>query len=460
MIDCYLIIDFGSTYTKLNLIDKNNGEIILSSCAHTTIDTNIKNGFDEALNKMKSNKAFSVVNILDVFGCSSAGGGLKMVAIGVTPNFTVEAAVSSALGAGARLLNTYSYFLRDEDVIEINNLEPDIVLLSGGAENGNKKYIIHNAKKLLKLNPNIPIVVAGNSSSNSEIREIFQINKINFVITDNVMPDVNRIYPDGAREEIRKIFMNQIVYAKGIEDIERMTSRILMPTPTAAMKAAELLSSGTSKHKGIGDVLVVDIGGATTDVHSVSNPAKANSFLVEGLIPPNNKRTVEGDLGMRYSALSLYENLGEESFLKYYKDVDDIRTRCEYRKENPDYIPEDENQYEFDMMMAKSCAFASIRRHCGKIRSTYANGKNVIVQSGKDLRDIKYVIGTGGVIVNSKDPIEILKECIGYEPNLLLPKSPRFLVDNKYILSAVGVLSMIDSDLAFEILLNNLTETS
>lgn len=458
MMDCYLIVDLGSTYTKLNLIDKNNGKLVASSSAHTTVNTSIKHGFDQAFEKMQSSMDFSEISIVDMFGCSSAGGGLKMVAIGITPEFTVEAAVKSALGAGARLLKTYSYFLKDEDVSEINSLKPDILLLAGGAENGNRKYIIHNARKLAKLDSHIPIVVAGNSCANPEIAEVFQGKRANYVITDNVMPDVNKINPDGAREEIRKIFMEQIVYAKGIEDMECMINKFLMPTPTAALRAAELLSQGTESYDGLGDVLVVDIGGATTDVHSISKPSKESGFMIEGLVPPDNMRTVEGDLGMRYSAVSLLENLGEESFLKYDGSVSDIKARCEHRKENPEYIPDEENQYEFDMIMARSCVFASLRRHCGRIRTTYAGGRDVTVQMGKDLSDIKYVIGTGGVIVNSRNPAEILRECMGTESNLLLPRSPRYLLDNNYILSAVGVLSMFDDDLAFKVLRDNLIE--
>lgn len=454
--NCYLIVDFGSTYTKLNLIDIDKEELIVSSSAHTTIETCVTDGFEEAFDKIKAKVDIDKVNIVDILGCSSAGGGLKMVAIGITPEFTVEAAITSALGAGARLLNTYSYFLKEEDILGIKALSPDIILLAGGAEKGNKSYIIHNAKQLVNIEPNIPIVVAGNSDANNEIRELFESNNMNFVITENIMPDVNRINPDNAREEIRKIFMDQIVYANGMEKMEKVTNEILMPTPTAVLKAAELLSKGTEKYSGVGDVMVVDIGGATTDIHTISQPLKDKSFLQEGLESPFEKRTVEGDLGMRYSAISLYENVGEDSFTKYDENLKNIKEKCIFRKENPEYIPQNKEERDFDEIMAKNCVAISTKRHCGKTRRTYINEKNVIVQNGKDLRDIKYIIGTGGVIVKNKNPKEILAESTGTEENLLLPKSPEYYVDANYIMSAMGVLSMKNRDLAYKILLENL----
>ncbi|WP_036730007.1 methylaspartate mutase accessory protein GlmL [Peptoniphilus mikwangii] len=456
--NCYMLVDFGSTYTKLSLVDIDNEKLIAKSSAHTTVNTNIKFGYEKALEKLKEEISFENIKIVDILGCSSAAGGLKMIAIGITPEFTVEAAKRAATGAGARLLKSYSYFLKEKDILEIDSLNPDIILLTGGAEGGNTKYILYNAKLLNNLKREIPIVVAGNSYANENIREIFNGGNIKYEITENVMPDVNRINADPVREVIRKIFMKQIVTAKGMEDVEKITSEILMPTPTAVLKAAKLLSYGTEKYEGIGDVMVVDIGGATTDVHTISEPIKDKNFFIDGLEETCEKRTVEGDLGMRYSALSLYESVGEENFLKYNSNIENIREKCEFRHNNPSVLSDKESEIEFDEIMAKNCVEISVKRHSGKIRNSYIGGKNVIVQKGKDLREIKLVIGTGGILINSKKSAEILKQCKNKEKNYLLPIDPKFAIDKKYIMSAMGILSMRDENLAYKILTENIID--
>lgn len=454
--NCYLLIDFGSTYTKLCLIDKDKEEIIGTSSAYTTIETSIKIGFDQAYSKLLNQINLKNINLIDTLACSSAGGGLKIVAIGVTPLYTVEAAKKSALGAGARILKCFNYYLKDEDLDEINELNPDIILLSGGAEGGNKSYIIENSKKLCNLKVKKPIVVAGNSYANEEIRKIFDKFNMEYTITDNLMPDVNSINPEPVRETIRKIFMKQIVLSKGMEEIENITKDVLMPTPTAVIKAAQLLSEGVDGEGGVGDVMVVDVGGATTDLHTISESLQDDSFLYEGIPEPYIKRTVEGDLGMRYSALSVLECVGENEFLKYNPNLKNIRKQCKYRHENPGIIMNDIKDLEFDEIIGKNCISVAVKRHSGTIRNSFLNGRDVILQKGKDLRNIKYIIGTGGIIINSSNKKELLKEAFLNEEKLLSPEKSELRVDSKYIISAMGLLSFVNKKLALKLLKENI----
>lgn len=457
---CCLLIDFGSTYTKLTLIDLDNESLLDCSMDYTTVNTNIKYGYYNALEKLKEKIDFSRIQITDKYACSSAAGGLKMIAIGTTPDFTSEAAKRSALGAGARLLKVYSYLLSEKSLEEIESLHPNIILLTGGAENGNTSYIINNAVRLSELSIKIPIVVAGNSQAIKDIESIFKKSESEFYITENVMPDINSINPKPAREVIRKIFMKQIVKAKGMSEISEITESLLMPTPTAVLKAAELLSFGTKKTPGLGDVMVLDIGGATTDVHTISNPVYEKNMLVEGMEEPVIKITVEGDLGMRYSAVSLFEAVGEEGFKKYDNNVSDVHEKCLERQKNPFMISENEEELRFDEIMAKNCVRISVLRHGGKLRATYINGRDVLVQSGKDLRKIKVVIGTGGIILNSRNPDDILEVAKEPRKNRLLPENPEFYIDKKYIMSAMGVLSMINEELALKLLIDNINKNN
>lgn len=458
--NCYLLLDFGSTYTKLTLVDIDNQEIVTTANDYTTVETNIIEGYNKACEKIREKLDMSKINIKRVLACSSAAGGLKMVAIGITPEYTVEAAKRAALGAGARILKVYKYLLSDDDIEDIENRNPDIILLSGGAEDGNKKYIIRNAEKLTKINNKIPIVVSGNTFAYDEIKEIFKERNIyNYQMTENLMPDVNMIEPVPVREVIRKIFMNHITNAKGMRDVTKVADKVLMPTPTAVLNAAQLLAKGINSMDGVEKLIIADVGGATTDIHSVGEGfSKESKFFYEGLVEPYVKRTVEGDLGMRYSAISLYECLGKEKFKKYLDDENvNIDEEFNKRKLNVFMIPSNQQERDFDTSMAKACVNIAIKRHSGRIRESYLNGRNVIMQRGKDLRDVKVVIGTGGVIVNNDKPRDILETSIlDCSEKILSPKNPDFYLDEKYILSAMGLLATEKPEVALKILKDNL----
>ncbi|MGL5520782.1 MAG: glutamate mutase L, partial [Cetobacterium sp.] len=254
---CYLTIDFGSTYTKLTAIDLVGERILATAKDITTVEDDIMIGFDKAYEKLvkeiEKEVPISQVEFVDKIACSSAAGGLKMVAIGLVPELTAEAAKKAALGAGARVMKTYSYELNSREMEEIKNSPIDIILLAGGTDGGNKECIIHNARLLVEHDIRKPIIVAGNKAASDEIERIFSEAGLDYYMADNVMPKINKLNVEPAREEIRKVFMNKIIEAKGMKKAESFISGILMPTPAAVLKAAEVLSEGTDEEDGIGD---------------------------------------------------------------------------------------------------------------------------------------------------------------------------------------------------------------
>ena len=98
-----------------------------------------------------------------------------------------------------------------------------------------------------------------------------------------------------------------------------MIADVVMPTPAAVLEAAKLLADGTGVtgaegrngdrgggEAGLGELLLVDVGGATTDVYSVAKGAPTNAAIrFAGLPEPYAKRTVEGDLGLYHNLDSL-----------------------------------------------------------------------------------------------------------------------------------------------------------
>jgi uncharacterized protein (TIGR01319 family) len=142
------------------------------------------------------------------------------------------------------------------------------------------------------------IIVAGNKSARSEIEDIFSGAHKNVIFTKNVMPELESSNLEPVNEKIRELFISRITDAKGISRVREMISEVSMPTPSAVLEAAKLIAGGRIM-RGLGELLLVDVGGATTDVYSIAKGAPTTEgATVTGLPEPYAKRTVEGDLGL------------------------------------------------------------------------------------------------------------------------------------------------------------------
>lgn len=440
-----LLIDFGSTYTKVTVVDLEHEEIIGTATAGTTINTTIMEGLNQALSQIP--EPAGGWNFVRKLACSSAAGGLKMIASGLVKELTAEAARRAALGAGARVLDVFSYELTTQDLDKIVAAQPDILLLAGGTDGGNKEILLKNAERLCELPMSLPIVVAGNKVAAPQAVELLKRSHSPVVLADNVMPELNVLNVDSARKAIRDLFLSNIIQAKGLNKAEAFVERVLMPTPAAVLSAAELLAKGYGEEDGFGELLVIDVGGATTDVHSlaVGDPSKPGVML-KGLPEPYAKRTVEGDLGMRYSAEALVEASGRRLVRYLGWSEEEIKDQLELCQQDPWWIPKNERENQFDTALGRMAVELSVKRHVGTLEVIYTPFGATYVQQGKDLTQIPVVIGTGGVLLHHPLPKEILQGVLfdSSEPTTLKPLNPTFYLDQEYILAAMGLLREID----------------
>ena len=445
-----LLIDFGSTFTKLRAVDLDKAEIIGSGQGPSTVSTDVTEGLNAALKDLES-RIGALPDFKHRLACSSAAGGLGMVTVGLVRELTAEAAKQAALGAGAKLTGAFSHGLTEADISAVEALDPDIVLLAGGTDGGNADVIIENAQKLAASNVTCPVIAAGNRDVADVVRKIFEDAGKPVTVTENVMPEFGELNVEPARAAIRQVFIDRIVHAKGIDRAAETFDAVLMPTPAAVLDAARLLSEGTGGQPGLGPLLVVDIGGATTDVHSVaSGEPTGEGVITHGLPEPHLKRTVEGDLGMRLNVHAIAEAAGLETLAE---DAGLTPARAgeilDVVAGNVERLPGEgdggEEEARFDRALAAAALKIAVTRHAGVLNIVQTVSGPVSVQTGKDLGRIETLIGTGGVLAHGQGAADILGSGLADadEPQSLKPKNPALLLDADYVLYAVGLLAAV-----------------
>lgn len=448
-----LLIDFGSTYTKLTAVDIEAETLLGTAVAYTTVQTDIQDGLTDALSRLEEKTG--PLSYEKCYACSSAAGGLRMVTSGLVPELTGEAAKLASLGAGAKVIGVYAYELTEEDMQEIAESKPDIFLLVGGTDGGNTACILHNAQMLANLKPTFPIVLAGNRNATAQCLKLLEGCEV--YACPNVMPKFGVLKIEPTQQQIREIFLTKIIQAKGLSKVTSLLSDIMMPTPSAVLQAMELLSQGCEGEMGIGELVAVDVGGATTDVYSIADGMPEHASTVfKGLPEPFAKRTVEGDIGMRYSIQGIVD-AGGMSRVCQLSGLSRQRVEALIAdlKVHTDKVPNGDPELEsLDFALASLAVEEAVTRHAGTISETYTMMGLTYVQEGKNLTQVKQMVVTGGSLIHTKHTEKIAAMALfsPENPASLRPKQADVWVDRKYILAAMGLLSQYHPQTALRIM--------
>lgn len=449
-----LLIDFGSTYTKVTAVDLAAERLMGTASSYTTVETDINEGLANALEALT--EKIGPTDFDQRYACSSAAGGLKMISCGLVPELTAEAARMASLGAGAKVMKVYSYQLTEEDGEEIEALRPDIFLLTGGTDGGNKDTIIENAGVLAGIKSQFPVVIAGNRNAAAACRRILEEAGKQAVVCENVMPRFGVLNIEPAQNCIREIFLERIIKAKGLSEASQLISGIMMPTPAAVLAAMKLLAKGTETEKGLGDLVAADVGGATTDIYSMSlgEPSGVNT-VIKGLPEPYAKRTVEGDIGMRYSAAGIVEAAGLQAVCRLSGLTEErAGALMDLITSRTDTLPETEELAALDFALASLAVKIGMTRHAGRVEKVYTPVGETWLQEGKDLTQVEKAVITGGSLIHAPRAAEIARSLLYdlSEPASLKPKQAEILLDKEYILSAMGLLAQHAPDTALKIM--------
>ena len=441
--DVVALADFGSTYTKVRLVDPGEGRLLAGAEVPTSSGTDLMDGYAAALKIAR--QATGTVTIDRQLAVSSAGGGLRVAAVGLVEDLTGAAARQAALNAGARVDVVLAGELSDRKLDELEAARPEIVLFAGGTDGGQTELVLENARRLASRPVAGNAVVACNAAVAAEAAALLRAAEMRVEVAGNVMPALGRMEIESAREAILRAFLEHVIGGKGLSASREFAQMVRLPTPEAVLEATRLL----------GDVVVVDIGGATTDVHSNRTSEVAMPGVEDPLLPsPLTLRTVEGDLGLRSGAAGVLA--ADRPWIEAEAALDEeaIRQSVRRREEAPDWLPEGGEDRRFDALLAVGCATHALTRHCGTmLLARSESGPPTLVRSGPDLRDVDLILGTGGIFAHRTDGEEILKGAVARRsPRSLTPREPRLGIDRNYVLAAAGLLATDDREAASRLL--------
>ncbi|GLW28560.1 glutamate mutase L [Actinoplanes regularis] len=393
-------VDVGSTYTKAARIDLSGGGLIRRAEVPTTSGTDVLAGLDAAVAAVGGHGA-------PLYVCSSAGGGLRLAVVGYESLVTAEAGHRVGLSAGAQVVHVTAGPLTGVAVAALRAARPDVVLLVGGTDGGDGEVLLHNARRLANNRLRLPVVLAGNQDVRAEALEILTARGVPVTVTGNVLPRIGVLDPLPARAAIRDVFLRHVIGGKRLSKGPRFASLVRAATPDAVLAGVELLAD----RAGFG-VLVVDVGGATTDVYSALLPdaelATGPRREVAGTLW--RSRTVEGDLGVAVGAASTRDAAAVEK------------------------LPAPAT----DPQLAATAAMIALRRHA----RGHSAGPGLPRTGGRDLRDVRLVVGSGGVLRHGGGD-HVLGAVLGDTAGgWALPDRARSVVDREYVLAAAGLLAV------------------
>ncbi len=445
-----LVAEIGSTTTIVNAfnIHQQNPVFLGRGVAYTTVEKDVTIGLEKAINELAKFLQVEKIEYQEMFASSSAAGGLRMTVHGLVYEMTVRASKQAALNAGANIHLVTANKLSCNDLKKIKRINPNIILIAGGTDYGEKLTALYNIKKVLELNLDIPIIYAGNIENHEEIIEMFtKENKRKYLkIVENVYPRVDYLNILPLRKVIYETFEENIVHAKGMNNIFKMVNQKIMPTPGSVMEATMILKEE------LGNIMTIDVGGATTDIHSVAIPS--DDFLIYQEGEPLSKRTVEGDLGVFINRDNVIDLITKEQLLKRLEITNEELERL---LKDYSYIPKTQLEERLVFELTKTCTTLALNRHVGDLKRVYTTSGLKVIPEGKDLSQVEIVILTGGALINLQNTEGLITNYIKMNPTKLLPrKRVKIYKDYDYIMASIGVLSLKYPDVAIKLLKKSL----
>lgn len=445
--DVLILGDIGSTFVKLAALNRHGAPVaqLKLPTTHQDISEGVLRGRALLQTQLSLNRDPTAFLL-----SSSAGGGLRVVVVGFERELTLKAALRTSATAGARIVGIYT--TKDLEIETADGLRartPDLVLLTGGTNGGDQQSILRSALLLRELAPALPVVVAGNEDARSTVRDALG-NGRPVELVGNVMPRIGALEPAPAQRAIREVFIEHVIGQGRFASASPIANAIRVPTPAAVLAGARVVARLGAEDAALTRPVVVDVGGATTDVHSVMAGAEpSRGYSNPGLPDQTVTRTVEGDLGIRENAEALVEVAIREGYVGA-EEIQTLEHAAAQRSRERSFVPSGERGVRIDERLAELAAAIAIHRHAGTMRTSLTPSGAVLHRTGRDLRDATCLVLTGGVFQHTARPAAVARRVLhqAHAHGALIREDLPVFRDRSYLLWATGLLEEAQTVLA------------
>ena len=240
-----LLIDIGSTYFKISTQD---------SIEQHFRDFN-KDIMDDLV--QRCGNTIERFEKSDVHICSSANGGLSALIIGISNSFSLKYATNIAFNSGINIIDTILY--QDIEEYSLPSDLIDVVIIVGGIDTHANIFssALYNYLHQLSYSN---VVFVGSEQDAPTLKD----NIPNVVILPNIIDNRLHIVEEHLKEYLTNLYQQDIEGKEDIKNLYDITANQIYSTPYVVNKALPLIDA---RYSVVSPFILLDIGGATTDIH-------------------------------------------------------------------------------------------------------------------------------------------------------------------------------------------------
>jgi hypothetical protein len=273
-----LLIDVGSTYFKL--------------CANGKLEQHFRNFNKSILDDLNDKCRQTIQQFIpeNIYICSSANGGLSTLIIGLTHTFSVKYATNIALNSGINIIDSILY--QDIERASVPSDLVDVVIIVGAIDSKSNVFGEPLYRYLSQVNYS-NVVYVGNAQDAIQVKSNLQ----HIAVLPNIIDDRLHIVEEDLRNYLTNLYQQDIEGKEDIKDLYQITKNQIYSTPYIVNRTLPLIDA---KFSIVNPFILLDIGGATTDIHY------SKDLVVDNLVTENEfDRVVFKKLGVYKSRDSL-----------------------------------------------------------------------------------------------------------------------------------------------------------